>query len=145
MLETTVTLLDPFGLHLVAVRLARLRKQNERRGIGGLQREEKIQSDERVDVPGKAEMQLSGIQQHPHAHRDGLPDDVLGRAEEPCGSFRQSPERVVAKGTTQLVVTPRQLPLGLVCMTNRHDGRQVLDNLACSFRRSTGPVFRNDP
>ena len=51
LLELRVPLVDHVAVHLVAVGLARLREQDQRRGVGGLRREDEVEQDERVRVP----------------------------------------------------------------------------------------------
>lgn len=57
-LEPALILLDSLGMHLVAIGLARLGEQDQRRSISGLEGEQEVQGDERVHVPGKPETQL---------------------------------------------------------------------------------------
>src|SRR5207247_4528306 len=44
-------LLPLLGRDLVAIRLPRLREQDQRRGIGGLRREREVEEDEGIGVP----------------------------------------------------------------------------------------------
>src|ERR1051326_7108175 len=90
-----VSLLGRQLLELVPVRLARLREQDQRRGIGGLRREREIQEDERVRIP--AERDSCGVDRDPHGHEDRLAEDVLRRSEEPRGLLGAAAERVLSE------------------------------------------------
>ncbi len=83
------------GGPLVALRLPRRREQDQRRRVGGLEREREVQEDEGVGIP--AEAQPDRIQCDPDGDEQGLPGDVLGRAEETGSRLRASAERVLAE------------------------------------------------
>ncbi len=119
-LEPAVALLDSVGVELVAVSLPRLGEEDQRRRIGGLEREEQVQGDERIDVPGEPEMQLGRVHHHPRDDGDGLPEDVLRRTEEPSGLLGYAPERVVAERAVQLRSAMFQLGRGLGCVAGGH-------------------------
>jgi hypothetical protein len=103
-------------------------------------------------------MQLGRVHHDPGDDCDGLADDVLRSAEEPCGLLGHPPECVVAEGAVQLCATMFELGRGLAWFR--------VDTLASMFllsgslpshqpghisgstpgaKRSLGPVFRNDP
>ena len=68
-----------FGMGLVAIGLAGLRKQYKRRRVGSLEAEGEIQQDERIYIkPGQADY----VGEHPHANDDGLNDQEDGRSEK---------------------------------------------------------------
>ena len=85
--------------------LSCLREQDERRCVGGLEREEQVQGDEGIDVPGQAKMQLGRVEHHADDDRDRLPDDVLRRAEKPRRLLSEPPECVVTECAVQSRVT----------------------------------------
>src|SRR6476660_1494720 len=86
-------------------------------------------------------MQLGRVQHHPGDNGDGLADDVLRGAEEPCGLLRNLPERVVAEGAVQLCATMFEISRGFAWFSGRHSGLVVLDPRVASLppvRRISG-------
>ena len=89
---------------LVAVRLAGLGQQDERRGVGGLQAERQIEQDERIDI----EMEdARRVECDPHPDHDRLADEKHRRAEKPCKTLRLESEPIVAENR-------REMPVGRV-------------------------------
>ena len=87
------------GVHLVAVGLAGLGKQDERSGICGLKAEREIEQDERVDV----EMHVPHrVDSDPRDDDNGLPDQEARRAEVAGEGFRGLPEPARSKGAVQM-------------------------------------------
>src|SRR4029077_3769571 len=81
-------------------------------------------------------MQLGRVQHHPGDDGDGLADDVLRGAEEPCGLLRNLPECVVAEGAVQLCATMLELGRGFAWFSGRHSGLVVLDPRVASLATS---------
>ena len=65
--------LQGFVAHLVAVGLTCLSQQDQRRGVGGLQREGEVQRDERVLVPGDRVGDGQRVEQDPEDDDARLP------------------------------------------------------------------------
>jgi hypothetical protein len=74
-----------------------------------------------VHVPGESEMQLGRVHHHPSENGDGLADDVLRRAEEPCGLLRHPSEGVVTERTMHFMVPRRRRVYGFGCRLWGHD------------------------
>jgi hypothetical protein len=91
-----VPLVDGRGPLLVAVGLARRREQDQRRRVGGLQREGQVEEDERVRVPLQAEPDR--VQDDPDNDDDRLADDVLRRPEKPRRILGVLAEGVLSEG-----------------------------------------------
>jgi hypothetical protein len=100
--------LHALGLHLtvlrqllvvnvVAVGLPGLGQQDQRRGVGGLQREQQVERDERVPVPGDRVRQRQRVQGDPEGDDERLPDDEPRRAEEARESLGENAEAVTAE------------------------------------------------
>ena len=67
-------------------------------------------------------MQLGRIDSDPGENGDGLPEDVLRRAEEPCGLLCDPSERIVAERTMRLRMLMRlHLVHGFGCTVRGHD------------------------
>jgi hypothetical protein len=81
---------------LVAVGLARLRQQDQRRCIGGLGGEDEIKQNERVLVPVVDEP--DHIECDPGGDDEALSQDVPRRSEEPRHLLSTPPEPIVAEG-----------------------------------------------
>ena len=82
------------GVRLVAIGLPRLRQQDQRCGVRGLQAEREIQEDERVEVEVD---QPDHVRQDPHADEDRLPDEEGRRPEETREALRPSPNQPTPK------------------------------------------------
>jgi hypothetical protein len=91
-----VPLVDGRGPLLVAVGLARRREQDQRRRVGGLEREGEVEEDERVRIPLQADPDR--VQDDPDDDDDRLADDVLGGAEEARRVLGVPAERVLSEG-----------------------------------------------
>src|SRR5581483_5767493 len=79
----------------VAFSLAGSGQQDQRGGVGRLGRERKIEQDERVGIPLKAEGgRVRGDPEHDH---NGLADDEPWGAEKTREAFSGDPEAVVAE------------------------------------------------
>src|ERR1043166_5534811 len=68
------------GERLVACCLPRLCEQDERRRVGGLEREREVEQDKRVWV--EVNQQLEAVEYDPERDENRLADEVLGRAEK---------------------------------------------------------------
>jgi hypothetical protein len=67
------------GVCLVAIGLPRLGKQDQRRGVGGLQAEGQVEQDERVEIEAD---ETDGVGEDPGANDQRLADQKLRRTEE---------------------------------------------------------------
>ena len=89
------------GVGFVAVSLAGLREQDERRGVSGLQAERQIEQNERIDV----EMEnAGGVEEDPDADDHGLRHQENGRAEKSRERLRFEGEPIVAEWGRQVAV-----------------------------------------
>ena len=90
-----MALVDHVAVELVAIRLTRLREQDQRRGVRGLRREDQVEQDEGSGVPVPHER--GRVQCDPERDDNRLPDDVPRRAEEARGLLGEPAESVVAE------------------------------------------------
>ena len=79
-------------LGAVAVGLAVLREQDQRRRVRGLRREREVQQDERIRVP--AQRPGAGVERDPQEDEDRLRGEVAAGAEEPREPLREARERI---------------------------------------------------
>src|SRR5579883_557053 len=87
---------------LVARRLPRLREQNQRRCIGGLQAERQIQQDEWIRV--EVDKQLETVEHDPERDNDRLTNQVLRGAEEAGDRLGKGAEAPAAERSRVLLV-----------------------------------------
>jgi hypothetical protein len=89
------------GLRLdhVARGLARLREQDQGRGVGSLKREGEVEEDERVRIP--AQRRGRAVHGHPGDDDDRLADQVTRRAEEARSLLGRPAEGVVPERGVQ--------------------------------------------
>jgi len=85
---------------LVAIGLPCLGEQDQRRRVGGLGRERKVEQDERVRIPLEGDRQR--VERDPDQDDDRLAEDVLRRAEEARGLLGAAPEGVLAESAMML-------------------------------------------
>src|SRR5882724_3806990 len=86
---------------LVAIRLPRLREQDQRRRIGRLQAERQIEQDEWIEI----ELHDAGqVQPDPEQHDDRLRDQKDRRPEEARKGLRLRGEPIVTEGRLQVRV-----------------------------------------
>jgi hypothetical protein len=105
-----VVLLGPVLDPLVAVCLAGLGEEDQRRRVGGLEREREVEKDERVRIPAPRERER--VEDHPRDDDDRLPDDVLRRAEETGDALCDPAERVGAKRPAMFLHRHRSRSVG---------------------------------
>src|SRR5208282_4531337 len=94
-------------IHLIAVGLASLGEQDQRRRIGRLQRKGEVEQDERIDVELRP---ARHIDPDPYADDDRLADEKGRRAEEAGEGFRPQPERVAAENRFEMGVRQMESP-----------------------------------
>jgi hypothetical protein len=92
------------GVHLVALRLARLRQEDQWRRVRGLRRERQVEQDERVLV--EVDEDLESVEHDLRHHHDGLRDDVPGRTEETSDRLSSPSERICAERRGEVLVLP---------------------------------------
>ncbi len=86
---------------LVAVRLPRLRQQDQRRGVRGLQAEREIEQDERIEVEFPDADQ---VQADPDRDDDRLRDEEKRRAEKPGERLRLEGKPIVPERRREMQV-----------------------------------------
>lgn len=90
---------------LLAIGAARLGKQNERRGVCSLGREQQVEQDEGVRVECLGVQLMNDdepVGGDPQRHQDGLADDELRRPEESGEALSPLTEAVLAEGVSSL-------------------------------------------
>ena len=83
-----------FRMRFVTIRLSRLRKKNEGRGVSGLETERQVQKDERVYVEMR---KAGGIDPDPRRYDDGLRDQENGSSEKTGKLFGFEGEPIAPK------------------------------------------------
>ena len=92
-----------FRIRFITIRLAGLREQDERRGVGGLQTEGEIEKDERVDIETDG---ARGVQNDPGGDDDGLGDEESRRAEKAGERLCLQREPVVSENGGEMQIGP---------------------------------------
>ena len=86
-----VVLLDGGIAELVAVGLAGLGEEDQRRRVGRLGREREVQQDERIRIPSEADR--GGVDRDPQDDQDGLSDDEPGVPKKRAKRSASTPKR----------------------------------------------------
>src|SRR5262249_47723220 len=107
-----------FGVRLVAVGLARLREQDERRGLGGLEAGGEVQQDEGIHIELHPP---NDIHHHPDKDDDRLENQKYRRAKKPRESLGLQRKPIVAKGRRKMHV--RQMKTEVMLFMLRRWGR----------------------
>ena len=98
-------------VHLVTIRLTRLRQQDQRRRVGRLQAERQVEEDERIKVklpePGH-------IAHDPDRHHQCLPDEKYWRAEKPRERLRLERKPVIPERRRKMAMRMVETQMSLV-------------------------------
>ena len=123
-------------MRFVAVGLAGLREEDERRGIGRLQTEGEVEENEGIDI----EMDdADDVENNPNRHDEGLPNEEDGRAKEAGKGLRFERKPIVPENGSEMVM--RKVKTKMVAAIFR-GGRRVACIHPATLAKALRPVER---
>jgi len=124
------------SMRFVAVGLAGLREEDERRGIGRLQTEREVEEDKGIDI----EMDdADDVKNNPNRHDEGLPNKEDGRAKEAGESLRFECKPIVPENGGEMVMRKMKTKMMAAFL---HDGRRVAWIHPATLAKTSRPVER---